>query len=186
MPGVTAAMIDWWFAWHPMEDTRYKLWHPRAHLACRSERMNGDDEALSSREKYLNNSHYVTEYVGAEKLDIVITFSDPSNVLDVQRFKCADVGTAMCATVGMQHMPFDVTRMIHLIRETENGVEMRSRFWMGALAFKGREGLVPGNQWLARQFTRIELGRNLLVHCGMEMNHLAGFLPRLFELYHPE
>ena len=33
MPGVSGEMIDWWFAWHGVEKERYKLWHPRAHLA---------------------------------------------------------------------------------------------------------------------------------------------------------
>ena len=27
-PGVTAEMIDWWFAWHPLEDLRYRIWYP--------------------------------------------------------------------------------------------------------------------------------------------------------------
>ena len=32
MPGVSPAMIDWWFGWHSDEPQRYKLWHPRAHV----------------------------------------------------------------------------------------------------------------------------------------------------------
>ena len=30
------------------------------------------------------------------------------------------------------------------------------------------------------------LGRDMVVHCAMEMNHLAGFLPELYADYHPE
>ena len=33
MPGVTGPMFEWWMGWHYMEDQRYKLWHPRAHVA---------------------------------------------------------------------------------------------------------------------------------------------------------
>jgi glyoxylase-like metal-dependent hydrolase (beta-lactamase superfamily II) len=33
MPGVTGAMFEWWMGWHYMEAQRYKLWHPRAHIA---------------------------------------------------------------------------------------------------------------------------------------------------------
>ncbi len=29
-------------------------------------------------------------------------------------------------------------------------------------------------------------GRNLLVHCAQEMNHLAGFLPELYEVFGDE
>ena len=79
MPRVTAPMIDWWFGWHAMESQRYKLWHPRAHLANRMERMIGDDPGLSDREKYLHNPNYVTEYIGQGRIDITITFSAASD-----------------------------------------------------------------------------------------------------------
>ena len=29
------------------------------------------------------------------------------------------------------------------------------------------------------------MGRDMTVHCAMEMNHLAGFLPALYADYHP-
>ncbi|MBL8793576.1 MAG: hypothetical protein JNM56_06715, partial [Planctomycetia bacterium] len=32
MPGVSPAMVDWWFGWHSDEPQRYKLWQPRAHV----------------------------------------------------------------------------------------------------------------------------------------------------------
>jgi DAPG hydrolase PhiG domain len=33
MPGVTGAMIDWWFSWHDT-DKAYTLWHPRDHISA--------------------------------------------------------------------------------------------------------------------------------------------------------
>jgi hypothetical protein len=55
--------------------------------------MIGDDPELSDREKYLQNPNYVTEYVGSESVDIVITFSDPSVYFDVSRFDegCSEI-----------------------------------------------------------------------------------------------
>ena len=32
MPGVTVDMVDWWFAWHPIEGLRYRIWYPPYHL----------------------------------------------------------------------------------------------------------------------------------------------------------
>ncbi|MCX7267738.1 MAG: hypothetical protein NTU75_04405 [Sphingomonadales bacterium] len=32
MPGVTPAMVDWWFGWHGDAPAKYKLWHPQAHV----------------------------------------------------------------------------------------------------------------------------------------------------------
>jgi hypothetical protein len=190
MPGVTSEMIDWWFGWHPMESQRYKLWHPRAHMLNRAERMVGDDPTLSDREKYLHNSNYVTEYIGDDLIDITITFSDASEFFDVSRFGAARVGTAICGTVGFQKAPVTFGLLIHLIRETPDGCEMRSRFWLGNIAFEripaaGLLSKLAGSRFVAQRVVPIEQGRDMVVHCAMEMNHLASFLPALYADYHP-
>lgn len=189
MPGVTAEMIDWWFGWHYMESQRYKLWHPRAHLRNGAKRMIGDDPGLSDREKYLHNPNYVTEYVGASRLEIEITFSDASDFFDTSRFEEAGVGTAICGTVGLQKAPVTIGQLIHLIRETPDGCEMRSRFWLGKIALGDVPGAEPlnrlvGSRFVARRATSLTRGRDLVVHCAMEMNHLASFLPALHADYH--
>jgi hypothetical protein len=190
MPRVDAQMIDWWFGWHWMESQRYKLWHPRAHVSNGAERMVGDDPRLSDREKYLNNPNYVTEYIGSELQEVVITFRDPAKYLDIAGFEKANVGTAMCGTIGLRKWPVIFGFMIHLIRATEDGCEMRSRFWLGNLRVDGwsREhplNRVIGSKQVARYGLALSRGRSLLVHCAMEMNHLATFLPDLYRDYHP-
>ncbi len=190
MPGVTAAMIDWWFGWHAMETQRYKLWHPRAHLLNRTERQVADDPGLSDREKYLHNPNYVSEYIGAEVLDIVITFSEASDYFDTSRFASAGVGTAVCGVVSIPRPPVGIALLIHLIRETPDGCEMRSRFWMGrtdlrALPGAGALGKVAGSRAFLRRAVGLDQGRDMVAHCGMEMNHLASFLPDLYAEYHP-
>ncbi len=188
MPRVTSPMIDWWFGWHAMESQRYKLWHPRAHLANRMERRVGDDPGLSDREKYLHNPNYVTEYVGSERLDITITFTEPSDFLDVSRFPAARVGTALCGRVGFQNAPVVFGLLIHLMRETEDGCEMRSRFWLGRIALEGAARVLDplaGSRFVARRAAPLQQGRDLVVHCAAEMSHLASFLPDLYADYHP-
>jgi len=189
MAGVSGKMIDWWFGWHYMESQRYKLWHPRAHLANRAQRMIGDDSGLSDRDKYLANPNYVTEYIGAAVQKLVITFADPSTYFDVSCFDDANVSTAICGTVGLQNSRVNTGILVHLIRETDDGCEMRSRFWLGQIEFKGRspDGILnraASSRLVARQVVPLELGRNMVVHCAMEMNHLAGFLADLYADYH--
>ncbi len=189
MPRVTGEMIDLWFGWHYMESQRYKLWHPRAHVANRAERMVGDDPDLSDREKYLANPNYVTEYVGGDLLDITITFAEASEYFDVSRFPAARIGTAICGVVGRQDAPVSIGVLVHLIRETDDGCEMRSRFWLGRVAVEGVPGAgilnrVANSGFVVRRAASLEMGRNLLVHCAAEMNHLAGFLPDLYADYH--
>ena len=190
MPGVTSEMIDWWFGWHYMESQRYKLWHPRAHLLNSAERMIGDDPGLSDREKYLHNPNYVTEYVGGDVLVISIAFSEASDFLDASRFEAAGIGTAICGVVSLQNSPLVFGLIIHLIRETQDGCEMRSRFWLGKIELKGVPAAgvlnkVAGSRFVAKRAVPIEQGRNMVVHCAAEMNHLASFLPGLYADYHP-
>ena len=191
MPGVTGKMIDWWFGWEAMETQRYKLWYPHAHLAASAEKMNGDDPDLSDREKYLHNPNYVTEYVANETMDLEIIFSEPSVFFDESRFEEAKIGTAICATVGMQNSPLNSGLLIHLIRETDDGCEMRSRFWLGnvevqGLPSKGILNRIAGTKLVSKHAVPDQLGRDMVVHCAMEMNHLAGFLPVLYTDSHPE
>jgi hypothetical protein len=188
MPGVSGKMIDWWFGWHYMESQRYKLWHPRAHLMNRAKQMIGDSPGLSDRQKYLNNPNYVTEYVGGECIDIVITFSEASELFDVSQFENSSISTAVCGVVSHQKFPVRFGHLIHLIRETDAGCEMRSRFWLGNVSIKGlaASGIVnrmANSRFVAKQASSLEMGRDLIVHCGMEMNHLASFLPGLYAEY---
>ena len=191
MPRVNGKMIDWWFGWEAQETQRYKLWYPRAHQAASSKKMNGDDPRLSDREKYLHNPNYVTEYVANESMDLEITFQEPSTFfLDESRFEAAGIGTAICAKVGMQNSPVNFGLLIHLIRETEDGCEMRSRFWLGKVELEGlpMSGLlnrIADTKLVAKHALPDHMGRDMVVHCAMEMNHLASFLPNLYADYHP-
>ena len=42
MRGLTPDMVNWWFAWHGLEDLRYMLWSPKDHFAVS---MTDDDRA---------------------------------------------------------------------------------------------------------------------------------------------
>lgn len=190
MPGVSGKMIDWWFGWHYLESQRYKLWHPRCHVANRAEKMVSDHPDLSDREKYLNNPNFVTEYVGNDLQDIIISFSEPSSLFDVTRFSEAHVSTALCGTIGYQKIPLNFGNLIHLIRETEDGCEMRSRFWLGKAAIRGQGAhsvwnKIAGSSKISKRAAPLSIGRDMVVHCAMEMNHLASFLPDLYRDYNP-
>ena len=48
-PGVSIDMINWWFAWHSLEDLRYMLWFRDGHYG-----ISISDE---DRQKILNQKH---------------------------------------------------------------------------------------------------------------------------------
>lgn len=190
MPGVTGAMIDWWFAWHGAEKERYKLWHPRAHMRATMDKKLSEVSNLTDRQKYVGNISYVDEYIGCTYHRVSIAFRPPGeNYLDESKFKQANVATAVCARVGFMGRPVDFARLIHLIRETEQGCEMRSRFWLGDVEIRSlpKRGLLNrllGSRAVAKRAAEQAMARDLLVHCAMEMQHLAGFLPDLYRDYH--
>jgi hypothetical protein len=81
-------------------------------------------------------------------------------------------------------------RLIHLIRETPDGCEMRSRFWLGKVRIQGVPAArllskATGSRFVAKRAVPITQGRDMVVHCAAEMNHLASFLPALHADHHP-
>ena len=64
MPGVTLDMINWWYAWHALEDLRYMIWYPGSHLSIKvteEGRKKICDPNISPEEKHMNITHIVCE-----------------------------------------------------------------------------------------------------------------------------
>lgn len=180
MPGVTPAMWSWWFGWHGSDSRRYKLWHPRAHLSAAWK--DGDDPGRSG---YIGRWSMINEYIGSAMLSAAIQFVEPSAMgLPPD----SDDAVAVCARLGSGDAPVDVGWFVHHVRSTSAGSEMRSRFWMGGPHIAVRNAPDVASKAVRPIAKRIlgnaeSSGRNLLVHCAQEMNHLAGFLPELYESF---
>lgn len=189
MPGVTGAMFEWWMGWHYMEPQRYKLWHPQAHLDNGTAEMAGDDPALSDREKY-QTTHFVHEYMGNDAAEVTITFSPATEYFpDVENPYSDTVTALVCGRIALRKPDLTIGHVIHQIRQVEGGAEMRSRFWLGRPAFtaygeRDIRNRVVGSRVVSNLATPSGFARDVLVHCGMEMNHLASFLPALYADYH--
>ncbi|BDM70211.1 hypothetical protein HEK616_36980 [Streptomyces nigrescens] len=184
MPGVSPEMVDWWFWWHATETQRYKLWYPRAHLYA--ERPGGaGEQSAPYRERYVDGTSFVDEYVGNVPGRLAIRFVRPRSLgFDEGRLDPLKA-TAVCARVGFSDVPLDWGHLVHYVRRVDGGAEMRSRFWMGGCHVAPRGGASPTGE-LERVAEGVRnLGdaqaRAMVVHCAQEMNHLAVFLPELFD-----
>lgn len=173
MPGVTPPMWAWWFGWHGSDSRRYKLWHPRAHVSARW--RDGGSEI-----RYVGRTSLVREYLGSTDTKAAIQFVEPS----VLGLVVPDTELAVCARLGAADLPVDVGWLIHHIRPTGDGAQMRSRFWMGGRHVAVRRGFRIADR-VVRPIAARQLPdpRDLLVHCAQEMNHLAGFLPELYSRF---
>ena len=182
MPGVTPAMWVWWFGWHGCDSRRYKLWHPRAHLSAAWK-----DGDVGARH-YVGRWSMISEYIGSTLLNAAIQFVEPASMgLPAD----SDDAVAICARLGSGDAPVDAGWFVHHIRATSGGAEMRSRFWMGGPHIAVRNAPGVASKTLRPIASRVidtseATARNLLVHCAQEMNHLAGFLPELYESFGDE
>ncbi len=196
MPGVTAAMWDWWFGWHSEESARYKLWHPEAHQFSTLGENRSADRSLTDRQRYQDNVSYVDEYIGPTLQKLAIWFCKPSSA----GFDERPDSTVICARVGSSEIPVAAGWLFHQVRRTDRGAEMRSRFFLGYPEILSLPANAVANPNAARLLTnhltkpllrksvaaRVlsgvtdEAGRALFEHCAAEMNHLAHFLPELY------
>lgn len=196
MPGVQAEMWDWWMWWHAVEPARYKLWHPEAHLYAAYTEDRSQIKGLTDRQRGWGNSCFIDEYIGAERAPLRASFFDPEKL----GFAPSTPGnTILAARGGMSTMPLAAAWLVHQVRETPNGCEMRSRFIANDVrvlaqparsvtSTAGKVLSLPGINSLAglvmnrsKPSKLYEAGPAMLYHCAQEMNHLASFLPRLYE-----
>jgi hypothetical protein len=187
MPGVTVEMVNWWFAWHGLEDLRYKLWWPEGHFSVSisdEDRKKVLDPKRPMTLKFQGLTHHVVEDVGGGPAKIAIRFLTPEDAgFDMSRFKPPAVGTLVAANIEMGPLQpaADAKRaslfMLHFIREIAGGIEFRSRFWMGYhIVDKQPKCFIP-------EGSRIEeyIPHGGALHNVYEYANLAFILPQIYK-----
>jgi hypothetical protein len=181
MPGVAAEMWDWWFAWHSCESARYKLWHPDAHQYSAVGEQRLPDRTLTNRQRYVGNVSFVDEYVGGRMAPLAIRFFDPARL----GFEDRPGDTVIAGRVGSAVAPVAFGWVVHQVRATGSGAEMRSRFFLNHVAHLDLPAesvpKAPDGRKAAGPADMAAFGQALLSHCAVEMNHLAAFLPALYQ-----
>jgi hypothetical protein len=188
LPDVTPAMIDWWFGWHSDSPERYKLWHPSAHVHAAW--LSPPPPGSQGRARYVGATSIVDEYIGSALLRAAIRFLPPASLgFTDPSLDDAAQATIVCARTGLADVPIDVGYLVHHVRRTAGGSEMRSRFLIGGRYAAGRgSALGTAMARAGRVFMRPSESdaRALLVHCAEEMQHLAQFLPALYAQCRPD
>jgi hypothetical protein len=181
LPGVTPAMVDWWFGWHLPSSERYRLWHPKAHVAAV---VQEDRSHLKvDRERYLHNVSHVDEYIGTRLMKLSIAFfsSAEFGITDLD----SHGATAICARTTDRSTKGEGGCLIHYVLPTAQGAQMRSAFWLGEITHtvpivdRVLHGVL-NSKAVRKVVVSDRMALDLLIHCGEEMNHLARFLPRLY------
>jgi len=183
----TPEMIDWWFAWHGLEDLRYKLWYPEMHVAASlddEERAVVLDPARTLPEKFQGLTHHVVEDIGGGVLNAVdISFLTPEDFgFDTARFKPPYAEALAAANVMARGVddpkdgPGLPVAFVHLVRKTDDGIEVRNRFWVG-YQIVDREPvlMLPPDVRIPE-----EAVQGLFLHDVQEFANLGSILPQLY------
>jgi phloretin hydrolase len=183
----TAEMIEWWFAWHPLENLRYRIWYPPQHagIALSPEsRKKILDTNVPIPEKNWGVTHNVTEDCGCGMENIDITFLSPKDFgFDMTRWKEPYVLTFVggfgwsCPANKTDHVIKAPSLMCHIFRKAPGGLEHRTRFWMGYRMSEGKPELVlpPGVSVPAMAI------QSLARHNVREFTNLGILLPEIYK-----
>jgi phloretin hydrolase len=180
MPGVSAEMVDWWFDWHPREAIRYRVWHPLAHL----------ENSLQAPPRrgakpHWGAVHHPVEDVGTGVVHARIAFQDPSLLgMSAAALGAPQVGTVLAAQVGDDRRKVRHSLMFHVFLREDDGLVLRSRFWLSAAIrpYGPLGGLLEGllnRPQVRRRMLAPAVPRALARHCVEEYSNLAALLPEL-------
>ena len=188
MPGVTADMVNWWFAWHGLEDLRYMLWSPKDHFAVsmtdddRTKVLDPDRPLLL---KFQGITHHVYEDIGQGGDDLWISFMTPEDFgFDTSRWHEPNVATLVAANVKVKSggapddAPMLPVAMCHFVRElaSGDGVEFRTRFWMGwQIVDREPRFVLPEGMAISEA-----VAAGLFEHCILEYSNLRVLLPEIY------
>lgn len=185
-PGVTIEMMQWWMAWHPLEQIRYRIWNPFCHTSIAVADVDRDwitnpDVPLAKKSQGV--VHFVVEDIGAGPQDILIHFLDHEKMgLDPEKLAASKQtvfgGYGIVSTHNGKKGALDKAPviMMHFCRETEEGVEFRTRFWMGYRWNKGIPMCVKPENVQIPEVAPM----GLAFHNVEEYSHLASFLPEIY------
>lgn len=175
MPGITAEMIDWWFWWHPQADERYQVWFPTAHYGIGYSEKQKEYFNQKSCPSFQNNTQYPLEKIGGAKLPLRIDFVTPEEFgFSKQVMEQNNIARIVCGHVSAFNNLFKHTEMAHIFKQTENGLFMISRFWLGKTMKNPvlRKLIITGN-----------MAKNMAEHCCVEYRNLCEILPVLYEKF---
>ncbi len=186
-PGVTADMIDWWFAWHPLEDLRYRIWYPPQHggiMLSPTDRARILDPNIPNREKNWGVVHYVTENCDCGMENVDISFRSPADMgFDMARFNKVIAtfagGGGWAVTVYKDDSSITAPAlMCHVFYDAPGGLLHRTRFWLG---YRFTEDGKPELCLPPGVSVPVEAVQGLARHNVKEFTRFGDFLPRIYK-----
>lgn len=213
-PGCTGDMVDWWFWWHSVEGERYGLWYPYNHWDVRSTYARAttspftkqarkdprtgkevpllERDDIPHRQRWLGSTHTVSEYIGPTHMELRIEFKEPSyfGLGTWEELRDAGYEAAVCGILWDKTLPLKVGDMIHLWRRNKDGLELRSRYYLGHEVYLDVLGprisvldRLGGSMGIKHLLAGEKVAYEQFLHDQTEFTNLASFLPDIYREY---
>jgi len=157
--GCSGAMLQWWFNRAKTPD-EFVRWHPLEHVTS------------EDRDRIFLPVHRRGEEILRGKTQSV----HPAEVFDAAALASADVSLVSCARGGPADRDVWTMRMVHVGRDTADGCEVRSRFWMGVFDPPAE---APPREVIETIFSD-ENAAWQMKHAMEEFYYASQFLPELY------
>lgn len=175
MPGITVDMIDWWFWWHAQDSLRYQVWYPSDHVRIKYPKKDRTYFEQPNVPAFLPNTQFPVERIGGIKMPLRIDFVTPEEFgFSRQAMRDNHIPKIVCGHVGVFNNLVKHTEMAHIFKETENGLLLISRFWLGE---------TMKNPILKKRIITDEMAKGMAEHCCIEYRNLCEILPILYNEY---
>lgn len=172
MPNITPEMIKWWFWWHPKKDERYKVWFPGAHFSIGYSKKQASYFECETCPEFQNNTQYPNEKIGGMKMPLRIDFVTSEEFgFSKSIMQENNIPLIVCGHVGVFNGLVWHTEMAHIFKQTENGLFMISRFWLGK---------TMKNPLLRKLIITDKMAKGMAEHCCVEYRNLFEILPILY------
>ena len=175
MPHITVDMIEWWFWWHTQDNLRYQVWYPGAHISIKYHRKDRAFFEQQAVPDFVPNTQCPVERIGGMKMPLRIDFVTPEQFgFSRQLMEENNISKIVCGHVGAFNNLVKHTEMAHIFKQTEDGLFMISRFWLGN---------TMKSSLLRKLIITDDMARGMAEHCCIEYRNLCEILPVLYKEY---
>ena len=175
MPGITVDMIEWWFWWHTQDSLRYQVWYPGDHISIKYHKKDRTFFEQPNMPAFVPNTQCPVERIGGIKMPLRIDFVTPEEFgFSKQVMQENNILKIICARVGAFNNLVKHTEMAHIFKQTDDGLFMISRFWLGK---------TMNNPLLRKLIITDKMAKGMAEHCCIEYRNLHEILPLLYAKY---
>ena len=175
MPGITVDMIEWWFWWHTQDSLRYQVWYPGDHISIKYHKKDRAFFEQPNMPAFVPNTQCPVERIGGMKMPLRIDFVTPEDFgFSSQAMQENNIPKIVCARVGAFNNLVRHTEMAHVFKQTDDGLFMISRFWLGK---------TMTNPLLRKLIITDDMAKGMAEHCCIEYRNLHEILPLLYAEY---